>query len=419
MATDTARVKLELASGKNEITAPFHNTAQRRRNKHEPDAAASVDAPAEPPAAAQVIIDVPLAEAVSLSDAPAPEPEVIAQRPGTVARTPWIAFAVALVAVAGAVWWVMFQRLPDIDPREVVERNLADAQSAMAEGRYTDPPERSALHYYSTVLALDPRNADATAGIDAIADRHITNARVLLDERRVAEAGVALEKARRVRPDHTGLPALDAQWRKELRKMLASGEPLPKPMDTPPPVKQAMVKRPAAPLAHEPTSNNSEVPLAQKPAPAFQPVAATTLPEATNELRAAVGATPAMQAAVTDLPGTGPTVEDTSSIDAAPAALPDSPPPAAVPAIAPKLIRMVQPQYPQEALMRGLEGWVDVSLQVSASGDVITPRVEDSSRGRMFNRAALSAVQQWKYEPRSDGTTSERISVRLQFRQSN
>lgn len=66
--------------------------------------------------------------------------------------------------------------------------------------------------------------------------------------------------------------------------------------------------------------------------------------------------------------------------------------------------------------MRGLEGWVDVSLQVSPSGDVIAPRVEESSRGRMFNRAALNAVEQWKYEPRSDSTTSERVRVRLQFR---
>jgi protein TonB len=80
---------------------------------------------------------------------------------------------------------------------------------------------------------------------------------------------------------------------------------------------------------------------------------------------------------------------------------------------------MVQPVYPQEALMRGLEGWVDVSLQVSPSGDVIAPRVEESSRGRMFNRAALNAVQQWKYEPRSESADSERVRVRLKFEQSN
>ena len=68
--------------------------------------------------------------------------------------------------------------------------------------------------------------------------------------------------------------------------------------------------------------------------------------------------------------------------------------------------------------MRGIEGWVDVSLQVSATGDVIAPRVEESSRGRLFNRAALAAVEQWKYEPPGDGATGERIRVRLKFQQS-
>jgi protein TonB len=80
---------------------------------------------------------------------------------------------------------------------------------------------------------------------------------------------------------------------------------------------------------------------------------------------------------------------------------------------------MVQPQYPQEAQMRGIEGWVDVSLQVTASGDVIEPRIEDSSRGRLFNKAALAAVEQWKYEPRSDAATSDRLRVRLKFQRAN
>ena len=63
----------------------------------------------------------------------------------------------ASLAVAVAVWFVMSQRLPDIDPREVIQRNLGDARSAMADGRYTDPPERSAFHYYNAVLALPAR----------------------------------------------------------------------------------------------------------------------------------------------------------------------------------------------------------------------------------------------------------------------
>src|SRR5690606_13535894 len=60
------------------------------------------------------------------------------------------------------------------------------------------------------------------------ADRHLTNARVLLADRKIAEAGVALEKARRIRPDHSGLAALDTQWRDELRRILAASTAIPK-----------------------------------------------------------------------------------------------------------------------------------------------------------------------------------------------
>lgn len=395
MATDSARINLELASGRNEVTAPFQNTARHRRSRVE-------ESPPAPPATelsdARVVVAVPMDEA---PNAPAIEPN-IPSRP-LIGRPTWIGFVGAILAVAAGMWWVMSQRLPDIDPTEIIQRNLGDALDAMAEGRYTDPPERSAFHYYSTVLALDPHNADAVAGIDAIADRHLTNARVMLAEHRVADAALAIDRARRVRPDHSGLPALDAQLRTELKRIvsvanaalrvepvktkLTKADPVATPaMPTepaPPPVVRVAKVLPLLSLAPVKTEQTS----------AITPVAA----DATE-----AGSAPAVEEAPTE------------SIQAA--ALPEIAP-APVPTVAPKLIKMIQPEYPQEAIMRGIEGWVDVSMAVNAAGDVVAPRIEETSRGRLFNRAALSAVQQWKYEPR-DGDTSERVRVRLQFRYS-
>ena len=419
MATDTARVQLELASGRNEVTAPFHQTAQRRRTlRQEPDAE-SVDAPDDQ------FVDAPV-QGAATSVAPAvPAPEFAGERPG-VARPPWLAFGAALLAVGFGVWWVMSQRVPAIDPAVVIERNLNHAEAAMADGRYSDPPERSAFHYYNTVLALDPTNADAIAGIDAIADRHLTNARVLLAQKHIAEAGVALEKARRVRPDHNGLAVLDAQWRVQLRKMLARSAVVSKPpvdsaaqpatskkSGSAPDIKQETVAGPA--VTDEAIGAAAALMAAKAPAQAeTTPAPAAVTPDTgiTADNTSAAGSSPTFAATANNA---GP--DPVSSIGAAAgnvgavAPVPD--------AAAPKLVKMVQPQYPQEALMRGIEGWVEVSLQVSANGDVIDPRVEESSRGRLFNRAALTAVEQWKYQPRSDGASSERIHVRLQFRQSN
>jgi TonB family protein len=415
MATDTARISLELASGRNELTAPFHQTAQRRRNLiEEPPLEADV---AELPANARVVLDVPL----RMGETPSPPPiqsEVI-ERPGIGLPT-WIAFVGATIAVAAAVWWVMFQRMPDIDPREVIQRNLGDARSAMAEGRYTDPPERSAFHYYSTVLALDPDNADAVAGIDAIADRHLTHARVMLAEQRVAEAAVAIDRARRVRPQHDSLQALDTQLRSELRKILASANPAVQAE----PARPKVIKPPTlAPRINAPSSLPPSQPLLtqKQPAPPSTATPAPSVAKVSHLLSLAPNSaaqtspsliTPAPAEA--DESGSAPVVDESANSSAVTGALPESAP-APVPDVTPMLIKMVQPEYPQEALMRGIEGWVDVSLEVNAAGDVVAPRIEDSSRGRLFNRAALSAVQQWKYEPHH-GNTGERLRVRLQFR---
>jgi protein TonB len=425
MATDTARVRLELASGRNEITAPFHQTVERKRIKAE--AAAATDAVLEQPLDAQVVVAVPVASATSLIEAPLGESRPIADRP-TVARPPWLAFIAAILVVAAAVWWVMSQRMPDLDPQEIVQRNLVDARQAMAAGRYTDPPERSALHYYSTVLALDPANADAIAGIDAIADRHVTDARVLLADHRVAEAGVALDKARRVRPDHNGLGALDAQLRAELRSMLiaaAAAEKVPVEApratkvkargDAPPPVRTAMTKRKSETVPSQAAATAS-------PSAAAKPkVANVRLPESLAPVATLANntETPPLVAPTGGAPGDGPSVDESSAAASSPAVLPEPAPATVIPSVEPKLIKMVQPEYPQEALMRGVEGWVEVSLQVTAAGKVEAARVEATSRGRLFNRAALAAVEQWQYEPRGDGAPTERLRVRLQFRQSN
>ncbi|MET0533531.1 MAG: TonB family protein [Steroidobacter sp.] len=411
MATDTAHIKLELASGRNEVTAPFDQTAQRRRSRQaQPPAETDIS---DPPPIARVTVDVPVEpprEVVATPDVRLDDPEPRA-RPG-ISRTTWIAFAGVIIAVAAAMWLVMFQFLPDIDPREVIQRNLGEARIAMAEGRYTDPQERSAFHYYNTVLALDPNNSDAIAGIDAIADRHLTDARVMLGDKRIAEAGVAIERARRVRPNHSGLPELDTQLRAELRKILAATvAPVPQLQPVEPAPAKAKVAKAVEPPRLAPAARETEVAPAVSKVRELPLLARVPVDEKPTSLMTPVASEPAP--AVVNEAGSAPVVDEPVNVSAP---LPENAPVASVPAVAPKLIKMVQPEFPQEALMRGIEGWVDVSLEVNAAGDVLGPRVEETSRGRLFNRAALSAVQQWKYEPRT-GDTSERIRVRLQFRQ--
>ncbi|MDH3518943.1 MAG: energy transducer TonB [Myxococcales bacterium] len=78
----------------------------------------------------------------------------------------------------------------------------------------------------------------------------------------------------------------------------------------------------------------------------------------------------------------------------------------------------VQPQYPERARQRGLEGWVEVEFTISTAGTVKNPRVTNYYPSTIFNRAALRAIRKWKYNPKiEDGQPVERpgVKVRLTF----
>lgn len=74
----------------------------------------------------------------------------------------------------------------------------------------------------------------------------------------------------------------------------------------------------------------------------------------------------------------------------------------------------VPPQYPQRALSRGVEGWVLVEFDISEVGTVINPRVVDADPKDIFDRAAVRAVEQWKYKPKTvNGKPTVRTGVRV------
>ena len=59
----------------------------------------------------------------------------------------------------------------------------------------------------------------------------------------------------------------------------------------------------------------------------------------------------------------------------------------------------INPQYPVEAQMKGIEGWVLLRFDVSESGSVSNIKVLNSKPPRIFDRAAVMAVVKWKYKP--------------------
>ena len=65
--------------------------------------------------------------------------------------------------------------------------------------------------------------------------------------------------------------------------------------------------------------------------------------------------------------------------------------------VPPKLIKVVEPAYPEEARKKGLEGTVILSLKTDATGHVQDVMILRSIP--QLNQAAIDAVKQWVYEP--------------------
>lgn len=69
----------------------------------------------------------------------------------------------------------------------------------------------------------------------------------------------------------------------------------------------------------------------------------------------------------------------------------------------------IAPQYPREALVQGIQGWVRVEFTINEDGTVSNPTVIDAEPRRTFNRAALRAILRWKFKPRIiDGVAVKR-----------
>lgn len=56
------------------------------------------------------------------------------------------------------------------------------------------------------------------------------------------------------------------------------------------------------------------------------------------------------------------------------------------------------PEYPRRAELSGVEGFTVVEFTVMPDGTVAEPAIKQSSY-RLFSRAALAAIEEWKFEP--------------------
>jgi len=88
-----------------------------------------------------------------------------------------------------------------------------------------------------------------------------------------------------------------------------------------------------------------------------------------------------------------------------------------LPASALKIATYVAPEYPQRALERRLEGWVDLEFTVGTDGSTRDVIVVDASHESFFRREAVAAVEKWRFEPRvfMNRPIEQRSYTRIRF----
>jgi protein TonB len=78
-------------------------------------------------------------------------------------------------------------------------------------------------------------------------------------------------------------------------------------------------------------------------------------------------------------------------------------------------LTMLPPQYPPSALMRGTEGWVQVSFLVTEEGFVEDPVVIDAKPRSTFDDAAMAAALRWRFRPVVQGGQPVAVRAYMQI----
>jgi len=315
---------------------------------------------------------------------------------------------------------------PPAGPEAALDNPLRMAELAYDAGMLVEPEEYSAWTLYSRVLKSEPGNAAAREGLTKVADDLVRRGATALDQGRFDDARATVERIRAALPDHAGAKALALKISPEVK-------PAPPPIALPPPeTRVARVETaPVAPppprvdpiqqageafdkamaegrlLAPTETSAKHFVSLLNRADPdhattrrARNALSSELLSRATQSIEAldpeAAGIW--IDEAEALLGGNDEGVRKTRSALTEQLIAMESAKP--VPASALKIVTYVAPEFPQRALDRNLQGWVDIEFTVGTDGKTRNVAVTDASHETYFRREATEAVSKWQFEPR-------------------
>lgn len=333
-----------------------------------------------------------------------------------------------------------------------LDNPLRLAKLAYDAGMLVEPEEYSAWTLYSQVVKSDPSNAEAIEGLTKVADDLVRRGETALDQGRFDDARATAERIRAVLPDHAGAKTLaDKIWPSTnvVANDAAEAFKPELPAQAPPPrvAPVAIVQEsppeeraPVDPIAEANSgferamlANRLLTPVDQS-AKHFVGVMTAVNPtheltqRARQRLSAEFLARASQSVEALDTEAAGIWIDEaatlgvnnegvasararlTNQLVAMESAKP-------LPASALKIATYVAPEYPQRALERRLEGWVDLEFTVGTDGSTRDVTVVDASHDSFFRREAVAAVEKWRFEPRvfMNRPIEQRSYTRIRF----
>ena len=71
-------------------------------------------------------------------------------------------------------------------------------------------------------------------------------------------------------------------------------------------------------------------------------------------------------------------------------------------------VSRIDPEFPREAMSAGADtGKVKAKMTIDASGEVTRVEIIEANPRRLFDRAVVKTLSQWKFAPGSDGRSME------------
>jgi len=258
------------------------------------------------------------------------------------------------------------------------------ARKRLASGALIEPVDDSARTYLASALAIAPEDAEVRATSIALGEALIAQFRRALAAGDGVEAQRWLAACGDYRINSATLSDLSAQFT-QFQAQQTQAEA------------QGQLQ---ARLQHESGQRPAAAPVmapAVDGAPPSTPPASTPVPTP-ESAPAPVAAAPAVLAAPAPAPAATPSWVSEATLTRE---------------------HFVPPVYPQEALSRGISGWVDLEFTVTPDGSVANVVVLAAEPSGVFEQAARSALARSRYSPvqRDGEAVAQRSRIRVRFQQ--